>query len=366
MQRNVERVWYGEGWGDRFARVALAPAGWSYAAVAATRNALYDHGVLKSHAAALPALSLGNLSVGGTGKTPVAAWAAARLAAAGAHPAVVLRGYGDDEPLVHARLNPGIIVVADADRVRGVARARELGADCAVLDDGFQHRRIRRTADWVLVAAEQWRDGLRSLPAGPLRESAASLRRADVLIVSRKSAPRELAEEIASRLARFLRDRTAVAICHLAPYAIVDVVTSAREPLSWLGGRDVTAVAAVGAPASFFSQLAAQGATLDPLPFPDHHAFDAGDVARIVRSGAHRAGVICTLKDAVKLAPLWPRAGPPLWYVSQRTVIERGGAALDASLEAVLAARAAVPSTAGPTDPPSSPAHGHRSSIADR
>jgi tetraacyldisaccharide 4'-kinase len=186
-----------------------------------------------------------------------------------------------------------------------------------------------------------------------------------VLVVTRKSAPRELAEEIATRLGRSMRDRSAVAICHLAPYAIVDAVTAKREPLSWLDGRELTAVAAVGAPASFFSQLAAQAATLDRMPFPDHHAFDARDVARIVRSGERRAGVICTLKDAVKLAPLWPRAGPPLLYVSQRTVIERGGAALDASFEALLAARDAVPPTAGPSDP-NSPPHGHRSSTADR
>jgi tetraacyldisaccharide 4'-kinase len=365
MSRNAERVWYGDGWLARLARALLAPAGWSYSAVAVARNALYDHGVLPAHAPAIPTLSLGNLSVGGTGKTPIAAWAAARLAAAGAHPAVVLRGYGDDEPLVHARLNPGLVVVTDADRVRGVARARELGADCAILDDGFQHRRIRRTADWVLVAAEQWRAGQRALPAGPLRESVSSLRRADVLIVTRKSAPRELAEEIASGLGIAMRDRNAVALCHLAPYAVVDAATAHREPLSWLEGRDLTAVAAVGAPASFFAQLAMQGATLDPVSFPDHHAFDARDVARIVRSGEQRAGVICTLKDAVKLAPLWPRAGPPLWYVSQRAVVERGGAALDAALEGILAARAAVPPTAGPTGP-SFPAHGHRSSTADR
>jgi tetraacyldisaccharide 4'-kinase len=363
--RAAERIWYGDGWAERIARAALAPAGWSYAAVAAARNALYDRGVLRSHTAAIPALSLGNLSVGGTGKTPIAAWAAARLAAAGAHPAVVLRGYGDDEPLVHAKLNPEAIVVTDADRVRGVERARGLGADCAILDDAFQHRRLRRTADWVLVAAEQWRPGLRSLPAGPLRESAASLGRADVLVVTRKSATREAADEVAAALESSLRAGAGVAICHLAPYAIVDGRTGQREPLSWLQGREVTAVAAVGAPDAFFAQLAAQGAMLEPLAFADHHAFDARDVARIARSGARRAAVVCTLKDAVKLAPLWPPSGLPLLYVSQRAVVERGGAALDASLEVILAARVAAPPTAGSAGS-SSPTHGHRSSTADR
>ena len=361
----VERIWYGDGWGARLARGLLAPAGRGYDAVATLRNTLYDRGLARSRAAALPVLSVGNLSVGGTGKTPLSAWAAARLAALGARPAIVLRGYGDDEPLVHAKLNPDIIVVTDADRVRGVERARELGADCAILDDAFQHRRIRRMQDWVLVSAEQWRDDLRCLPAGPLRESPASLRRADVLVITRKSASRERAEEVASRLARWLPERGTIAVCHLAPYAIVDVATMEREPLGWLAGRDLTAVAAVGAPEAFFSQVAAQGASLDPFSFPDHHAFDARDVERIVRSGERRDGVICTLKDAVKLAPLWPRAGPTLWYVSQRAVVERGGAALDASLESILAARAAASPTAGSAGPSSSE-HGHRSSTADR
>jgi tetraacyldisaccharide 4'-kinase len=145
----------------------------------------------------------------------------------------------------------------------------------------------------------------------------------------------------------------------------VEVATGHREPLSWLNGRDVTAVAAVGVPDAFFAQLASHGAVLDPVPFADHHAFDAHDVARIVRSAERRAGVVCTLKDAVKLAPVWPPSAPPLWYVSQRAVVERGGAALDASLEVILAARVVAPQTAGPAGP-SSPPHGHRSSTADR
>ena len=362
---SLEGVWYGDGLSERLARAALAPASWTYGMIAGVRNALYDRGLLAAHDTPIPVLSLGNLSVGGTGKTPLAAWAAGRLRAEGALPAVVLRGYGDDEPLVHARLNPEVPVVTDADRVRGVSRARDLGADCAILDDAFQHRRIRRASDWVLVAAEQWRDGLRRLPAGPLRESVHALRRADLLIVTRKSAPRDVADEVAARLAGSLRDRRAVAICHLAPYALVDAVTAHREPLSWLNGRRLTAVAAIGAPDAFFAQLAAQGPQLEPMSFPDHHAFDARDVERIVRSGARHEGVVCTLKDAVKLVPRWPRAGPTLWYVSQRAVMERGSAVLDASLGVILAARVGASPTAG--SPGSSiKAHGYRPSTADQ
>ena len=361
----IDGLWYGESLRARFARAALAPLEWSYESAVAIRNAMYDHALIRSHASAIPVLSLGNLSVGGTGKTPVAAWAAANLAARGARPAVVLRGYGDDEPLVHATLNPGIIVVADANRVRGVEHAHRSGADCAILDDGFQHRRIRRAADWVLVAAERWRGGLRGLPAGPLRESARALRRADVLIVTRKDATSASADEILAQLAPSLRDGAHAAACHLAPDGIVGAATGAREPLAWLRDRRLLAVAAVGAPASFFAQLESAGAMIERHAFPDHHAFDARDVARLARASAGRDGVVCTLKDAVKLGPRWPPSAPALWYVSQHVVFERGGTALDASLSAIVAARVAAPSTSG-TAGPSSRAHGHRPSTADR
>jgi tetraacyldisaccharide 4'-kinase len=361
----IEGIWYGDSRLAGLVRAALTPAARAYAGVTAVRNALYDRGLLHAHSPVVPVLSLGNLSVGGTGKTPLAAWAAGELRARGAHPSIVLRGYGDDEPIVHARLNPDVPVVADADRVRGVRRARALGADCAILDDGFQHRRIRRTADWVLVAAERWQATARSLPAGPMRESTQSLHRAHVLVITRKSASREEAERVASALEPRMRDGGAVAICHLAAHAVVDAIAGREERLSWLEGRTFAAPAAVGAPEAFFAQLRAAGAVIEPMPFPDHHAFDARDVERIVQAGASRDGVICTLKDAVKLAPRWPRAGPALWYVSQRAVIERGGEALDASLNQLLAARTTDPQTAGLAGP-SSPAHGHRSSTADR
>src|SRR5258707_11655938 len=97
----------------------------------------------------LPALSIGTLPGGGTGKTPIAAWAAARLREAGASPAIVMRGYGGDEPLVHARPNPGIAVISATDPISGAAQARDHGAHCLILDHAFQHQRIPRVAGWV-------------------------------------------------------------------------------------------------------------------------------------------------------------------------------------------------------------------------
>ena len=335
--RSIEDLWFDEGVWARGARGVLRAGSLAWAGATSVRNALYDHGLLRVHQPVVPALALGNLSVGGTGKTPVAAWAARELRRRGAHPAIVLRGYGDDEPLVHARLNPEIPVVADPDRVRGTATAASAGADCVVLDDAFQHRRIARVADWVLVAAESWHDGGSLRPAGPLREPPAALRRASVVIVTRKTASLAAAESIAEGLSRHVPGR-AWAVVALAPDALV-ALDGARAPLERLSGGRGVAVAAVGAPEAFFGQLRALGAEVEAVRFRDHHRFTPGDVAQIARRAERRDGVVCTLKDAVKLAPLWRGGMPPLWYVSQAAAVDRGRAHLDASLEAVLTAR---------------------------
>jgi tetraacyldisaccharide 4'-kinase len=364
IDRWAERLWYDESPAWRAARGALAPAGWLYAAATAMRNAMYDTGLLRSIAPSIPTLSVGNLTVGGTGKTPIAAWAAGELLARGARPAIVLRGYGDDEPLVHLRLNPAALVMTDADRVRGVARAQAAGADCVILDDAFQHRRVRRTEDWLLVAAERWRPVQRCLPAGPLRESVSAMARASLLVVTRKSGSRERAEEVASLVARRAVD-VPVAVVHLAPDALRRVSDDLALSLSALGGARVLAIAAVGAPEEFFTQLRRSGADVDEAPYRDHHAFDVADVAALVRRADACDLVVCTLKDAVKLGPLWPQNGPALWYLSQRAVVERGRAALDTSLSSMLATRTSAAPTAGSAGPPS-PDHGYRSSPADQ
>lgn len=333
----VNAVWYGDGVGARAARAALVPASWLYRAGVAVRNHRYDAGAAVCPSP-VPVLSLGNLTVGGTGKTPVAAWAAAALRSRGGAPAIVMRGYGDDEPLVHARLNPDVPVFVDADRVRGAARAHEAGADCVILDDGFQHRRIARVSDWVLVAAERWRDDLRVMPAGPLREPLTALSRADVLLVTRKCAAAAAAERIAAQLAARFPD-IGVAICHLAPDALVNALTGTRRPLAELNGKRVMAIAAVGAPDAFFAQLRSLGATVMERAFRDHHAFTAIDCLALAAVAASADVVVCTLKDAVKLADLWPPDSAPLWYVSQIAVVEQGYSLLGQALESVLAAR---------------------------
>src|SRR3954471_12981055 len=112
----MERIWFGDDRLARAARLALAPAERLFAGISGLRSLLYDAGWAKSHAASIPVISIGNLSVGGTGKTPISAWIADWLRVHGARPAIVMRGYGDDEPDVHRVLNPDVEVVVGADR----------------------------------------------------------------------------------------------------------------------------------------------------------------------------------------------------------------------------------------------------------
>ena len=332
----AERVWYGDGAAARVARAALSPLSLLYGAVVQVRAALYDRGALPSFALALPTVSVGNLSVGGTGKTPVAAWLAGELARRGERPAVVLRGYGADEPLVHERLTPTAIVVADPDRVRGVARARALGATVAVLDDAFQHRRARRDVDVVLVSADRWTEHPRLLPAGDFREPLAALCRATAVVVTRKAA----SSDVAARAARAVAAHAPgvpCAVVHLAPGDVHEWTTAAVRPHDALRDRAVLAISAIGDPRAFEAQLSLLGARVLPRRFGDHHPFTAADAGALAADAATHGGVpLCTLKDAVKLGPLWPRAAHPLWYLSQRVNVERGADELARAIGAAL------------------------------
>ena len=307
---------------------ALAPFGVVYGAAMRARNAAYSAGFRRVHPASVPTISVGNLTVGGTGKTPVSAWFAEQIASRGTRPGVVLRGYGADEPIVHRTLVPSAVVVADPDRVRGSARAVETGARAIVLDDAFQHRRAGRSVDVVLVAAEQ---GLprRCLPAGPLREPWSGLRRADALIVTRKTASAEAASAMAGALeARWGRP---VAVMHLASGGLRRAGGTAGD--SPAVGARILAVSGIGEPAAFHEQLVGSGFTVTPMPFPDHHPFSAADVERIVARAAGFGAVVCTLKDAVKLSPRWPAHAPPLWYLSQAVRLDAGQGILDGLLD---------------------------------
>lgn len=347
--RWLQRLWDGDDAAARAGRSALLPFEALFGAVTGMRGALYDRGLLPAHETAVPAVSVGNLTVGGTGKTPLAAWIARDLHRRGARPAIVLRGYGDDEPLVHRTLNPDVPVFVSADRVAASREARRAGCDVVVLDDAFQHRRARRVADIVVVSADRWRGAQRHLlPAGPWRERLGAARRASIAVVTRKAATLEQAGIVADTVWRET-DLRAV-IVHLEMNELRQIAGDARADSGVLMGETVLAISGIGDPAAFHAQLALRGATVVPARFGDHHHFTPADAAALAVAATRCDRAICTLKDAVKLAPLWP--GPtPLWYVSQRVTLERGAESLNAALASTLAARSAPPHSGRPGSP---------------
>ncbi|MGK7313088.1 MAG: tetraacyldisaccharide 4'-kinase, partial [Candidatus Longimicrobiales bacterium M2_2A_002] len=294
----------------------------------AIRGAAYRSGLLRTHTAPAPAISVGNLTVGGTGKTPLVRWITARLLERGRTPGILHGGYSDDEPALHRRWFPSLPVIAERDRVRGAEAAVAEGADVLVLDDAFQHRRIERTLDTVVVAAGSWTPRPRLLPRGPYREPIGALDRADLVVVTHRRGGSDEAAEVA----RSVREHTdaPVAVARLAPG---EWLAADGNPRSGRPEQGV-AVAGIGRPAAFFVQVEESGVRLTAtLPFRDHHEYGPGDAARI-REVAAGGAVITTAKDAVKLAALLPDTD--IWVQDQTVVFEEGeGVVLEAMEEAI-------------------------------
>jgi tetraacyldisaccharide 4'-kinase len=335
-RRILEELWTGRARRARLARALLAPAEAIYRVVVTARGVLYDRKVFRAEDFSIPIVSIGNLTVGGTGKTPVAAWIASRLSAKGVTPGIVLRGYGGDEIIVHQRLNEGVPVIASPDRVRGIREAIAHGVDAVVLDDAFQHRRAARDADVVLVNADAWASSPRLLPAGPWREPLRAVKRATLVMITRKIADRSKVEDVRRALAN-AAPHVPVAIAHLAPGDLRSTTTGQTLPLHLLQGADLTAIAAIADPNSFFRQLTELGAVVRPHSFADHHAFTRREASDLARHASSSDFVVCTLKDAVKLESLWPAEAGSLWYVSQRLRIEDGQEHIDRLLDNVVA-----------------------------
>lgn len=321
----------------------LLPAAALYGGVVRARNVYYDRIPTAAHTAALPVISVGNITAGGTGKTPLVIEIVRRLAAFGRRPAILTRGYGGrpgqpaDEVLELRAALSDTPVVVNPDRVAGAGEAERQGADCVVLDDGFQHRRLRRDLDIVLVDALAPWGGGHLLPAGRLREPLAGLRRAGLFVITRVNlAPPGAAERAAAELGRWAGGRPVLA-ASVRPEAVVGR-GSQREVPGVLAGRRVLAVAGLGNPRGFERTVAALAGEVRLLSFADHQRYAAGHVSRICaeveRWGAEM--VVTTRKDWGKLAALWPDDGPELVRLDVRLTIEDRAGELDAHLRRAL------------------------------
>lgn len=340
----VRRLWRRRSWKARAARGVLLPLAGVYGGVAYLRTRMYRIGLVRVRALPLPAVAVGNLSVGGTGKTPLVAWIARHYARAGRRPGILLRGYGRDEIMVHRRQVPEAVVIANPDRVAGGRAARAGGADILVLDDAFQTLGVGRDLNIAVLSAEQSRLSPWLLPAGPWREPERALDRADLLVVTRKRADPESARALADRLAARWRS-TPVALARLSLTALTGMRSGERFSLERLRGQRVLAAAAIADPESFAVQVRASGATVRLAAYRDHHEYDAGDVTELVQAAQAAGYLVVTEKDAVKLRGLWPAEGPePLVAVLEWTW-ERNGEAVVGALNRVLATRGGAPST---------------------
>jgi tetraacyldisaccharide 4'-kinase len=377
MTGTLEAIW----WSERpaLAGALLAPplrlAELPFRAAAALRGALYDAGVLRAARAGAPVISIGNLAVGGAGKTPAAIAVARRLLARGRRPAVLSRGYGatrsdprivsdgarvllgaaegGDEPVLVARRLPGVAVLCGPRRavLAGTAVER-LGADALLLDDGFQHRALARDLDVVVLdAANPFGNG-RLLPAGPNREPRAALRRAGLVWLSRADQAGEASLAPLRALARAATGREAVESRH-APVDVVDGTLARSLGRDALRGRRVLLLAGIARPAGFRRTVADLGGEVGAEAlFPDHHRFAAGELDGALRAAAAARCdlVVTTEKDAVRLPP--ELAGDPrLCAVRIEAELLRGAEALDAALDLALEPSAA----AVPRPPPRSP-----------
>ena len=333
--RLVRWLWTSRRLDARAARALLVPASWLYRTVMRLRAAAYQRGLLASYPLPLPAVAVGNLSVGGSGKTPLAGWIAERWATRGVVPGILLRGVGGDEARVHQEAVPGAVVVSNPDRRAGAASAVTQGAEVLVLDDAYQRLDVRRDLNICVMSAETARAVRWSLPAGPWREGWAALDRADAAIVTRKRADLAAAEELAATLRQRLR--RPVAIARLDLQVLRGLVSGIEQPISVLAGRRVVVACAIADPASFVSQIKRTGAEVQVATWKDHHAFRDEDVAWLAHAARRADFVVLTAKDAVKLRSRWPAQVPEPVVAVLSVTFEDGEAALCDAIDALVA-----------------------------
>lgn len=331
----------------------LSPLGWLYGLAADARNGLYDRGYFESHPLGLKTISVGNLTTGGTGKTPLVALVARVLADGGEKVCILTRGYGrknpansvlvsdgntvkcdarqgGDEPVELAfKLIGKSAVIADGNRVEAARRAIvELKPTVFVLDDAFQHRRAARDIDIVCVdSTNPWGNG-EILPAGTLRESARNLSRADAIVITRTDLVKDV--DVIEKEVRRLAPEAAV-------FRSSNKISRLVELSHFLNGLPTSenvdpnqrmfAFCGLGNPSNFFRQLEMRGLDLaGRKTFPDHYFYKPKDLAEIEKRAraVGAASLITTVKDAVRLTEA--SFSLPCYIAEIETVVENAEA----------------------------------------
>jgi tetraacyldisaccharide 4'-kinase len=341
LRRFIHSVWERKGVTGKLGWLALIPLSCGFSLIARGRNQLYNRRWLSVHRPTLKVISVGNLTVGGTGKTPVVLWLAHALTARGHKVGILSRGYQGantqepvvvgvggqlsatleevgDEPIMLARLFPGV-VIACRDRVAGAQLAQEqFGLEIVILDDGFQHRRLGRNVDILLFNG---RNGLHNhwlLPAGPFREPFSAARRADMMIVTKIDG---VQTEITARLQRVFPHQQSIYAGRLEPIALVSAEHRQwrESPLTELSGKRILALAGIADPVPFYQILQEWDVEVaEVMEFPDHHQYAQTDWQAISATGQKVDLIVTTEKDLVKLERF-----PFATALRARMVIER-------------------------------------------
>jgi tetraacyldisaccharide 4'-kinase len=310
---------------QRAARAGLSAAAIGYGAGVCLRNAGYELGFLRIERLSCRVVCVGNLTVGGTGKTPTVIALAQCLTNAARKVVVLLRGYGrtgsgvevvsdgrdllldwrraGDEAVLLTKSLVGVPIVIGGDRVTaGRLAEKRFGPDTLLLDDGFQHRRLHRHLDLVMLDATDPFGGGRLLPRGRLREPVTALKRAHAIILSRTDQASELAT-LRRHLEQVIPGVPQILTRH-RPSALTDLASGQQQSLESLRGRRVLAVSGIASPSAFHRTLLDLGVVLaETLAFPDHYLYDLADLER-VEASAREAGaelIVTTQKDAVRM-----------------------------------------------------------------
>jgi tetraacyldisaccharide 4'-kinase len=311
----------------------LLPFSVLFVGIAYVRRACYRSGLLRSHGVSKPVVVVGNLTAGGTGKTPFVVWLARELLERGHVPGVITRGYGGrsmawpcdveatsdpvqvgDEAVLIAEQTGGI-VVAGPDRVRAAQRAIERGATIVISDDGLQHYRLARAAEIAVIdGARVFGNGWR-LPAGPLREGPSRLAEVDVVVVNRRNDGGELSD-------RRLPVHPFRVSMQTRLGAVRSLVTNEVRDLGSFAGPLVHAVAGIGNPRSFFDALRAAGLSLDAHALADHAALSPETL-----HFTDAAAILMTDKDAVKCRGF---ADHRYWAVALDVQVDRASELINA------------------------------------
>ena len=290
--------------GARIASAFLLVLSWIYTGLLYCLYFLRGIKILKSYSVLPKVISVGNITLGGTGKTPFAIFIAEHIKFMGKKVAVLHRGYGSDESYLIKEKLAGIPVIIGSDRVRNALKAQnELDVDCVILDDGFQHYRLKRDLDILLIDATNPFGNYRIFPRGILREPIGRLKQADLIILTKSDMGRDKLDSIKGLLESY-NDKAVIAESYYEPVGIQSLFLKENMPLSYIPHKRIAVLCGIGNPGYFSWMVQKLGASIyERFFYSDHYNFKDGDIAHICDMCGQKGieAIITTEKDAVKL-----------------------------------------------------------------